>query len=82
MLAKTDSPAQTATLEVKVGQVWQDNDPRRTRSGPPRLLKIVWVHEDGYAEVVAYPEIAGDRHRRIRLDRFRPTHNGYVLYNV
>lgn len=64
-----------------VGQVWQDNDPR----AEGRYLRIVDIDAsratarpvtyDSTTGVVA--DLPGTRPSRIRLDRFRPTSNGY-----
>lgn len=70
-----------ATPTVKVGQIWQDNDPR----SPDRYL-FVTATDATHAAVrqVAYNPITkisvplpGVRGTRIRLDRFRPTSTGY-----
>jgi len=65
-------------MDVKVNQVWEDND-RRVKGRRFRVDRIdcglvfVTVIENPEA-----PETVG-RVRRIRLDRFRPTSTGYRL---
>lgn len=58
--------------DVKVGQVWEDNDPR-TYKRPLRVLSL----DDTHATVQS-PSGMG-RVTRIRLDRFKPTSTGYRL---
>lgn len=62
-----------APVEVKVGQVWMDNDPRHNYK---RLLKVLAI-ENGKA-IVQHPRGLGSK-TRIRLDRFKPTTTGYKL---
>lgn len=70
-------------IEVKVGQIWADND-KRTAG---RLIKVEKVGAT-YAEVVACdadgnpsPSVLRARHSRILLARFRPTSTGYRLHS-
>lgn len=56
---------------VRPGQVWRDNDPRQRG----RLIHIIDVEADGRARCRSR-----GRTVRIRLDRFKPTSNGYVLH--
>jgi hypothetical protein len=58
--------------QVRVGQVWRDAD---KRSDGRRLLVVA---VDATHATVTSAERAG-RRTRIRLDRFRPTSNGYRL---
>lgn len=64
---------------VRVGQVWQDADPRTYG----RHLRVAEV--DSTHATVVHVDIAGrpvgrrERITRIRLDRFRPTSTGYRL---
>jgi hypothetical protein len=65
---------------VQPGQTWADNDPRSTG----RTLRILAVTEThAIAEVLtgrgARDNRAAGRTTRIRLDRMRPTANGYRL---
>lgn len=58
-----------------IGQCWADNDPRSYG----RLIivrNIITVND------VEYAMCEGRRHRmhKIRLDRFKPTSNGYRLF--
>lgn len=55
----------------KVGQVWADND-KRSAGRKVRIISIDATH----ATVI---DMRGKRDTRIRLDRFRPTSNGYRL---
>jgi len=63
-------------IEVKVGQVWEDWDSRSRAAGLRRKLKVLEI-VDGKA-LVQHPSGQGNK-TRIRLDRFRPTANGYKL---
>lgn len=58
--------------EVKVGQVWVDND-SRSKGRRVRVLEVDATHA-----TVQSPSGQG-RKTRIRLDRFRPTSTGYRL---
>ncbi|MCD0159746.1 hypothetical protein IHN63_00335 [Deinococcus sp. 6YEL10] len=72
--------------DVRAGQVWRDNDPRSNR-----MVKVFYL--DGpYACVYEVDQrgnlMPGEQRRmdrrkprRIRLDRFRPTSNGYALHS-
>lgn len=60
-------------MNVKVGQVWEDNDSRMTYRRPLKVLEIV-----GDKAIVQHPRGLGSK-TRIRLDRFKPTANGYRL---
>lgn len=67
------------TPEVKVGQVWKDNDKR----GPDRYLKILQLIP---GERVLVREcnkngsmFIGVRHTEISIRRLRPTSTGYRL---
>ncbi|MFJ4624268.1 hypothetical protein [Streptomyces sp. NPDC088812] len=70
----------TDTPTPAIGQIWQDNDPR----AEGRLLLVEWIG-DTHATVRPVALTAADepvplpgcRQSRIRLDRFRPTSNGY-----
>lgn len=70
-----------ANEEVRVGQVWADNDKRSTN----RKVRVISI-ELGSALVEpvtvtpqgAVARVPG-RPTRIRLDRFRPTATGYRL---
>jgi hypothetical protein len=68
-------------VPVKVGQVWQDNDPRR--SGNPRFILVLHVNVDYYAFVVRCDQngLTSPQNRKtsIRLSRFKPTRSGYIL---
>ena len=70
----------TQTIEVKVGQVWKDND---KRAGHDRLLRV--VSEPDTVGKVKCQRVDHDGNplpvpaTRIRVDRFRPTATGYVL---
>lgn len=60
-------------VQVRVGQVWTDTDPRVVKSGYQRRLRVIEVSET-HAVVDT-----GARKTKIRLDRFRPTSTGYRL---
>lgn len=59
-------------IEVKVGQIWEGNDPRSAK----RLLKVLEI-KDGKA-VVQHPRGIGMK-TKIKLSRFKPTSTGYKL---
>lgn len=68
--------------QVKVGQVWADNDPRMEG----RTLCVTRIYEDEASCRVLTPSsrhVVGQRsvgrNVRIALKRFRPTPNGYRL---
>jgi len=65
-------------MDVKVNQVWADNDPRV----PWRKIRVDKIVR-GYAmvTVVENPTQTNSvgKRRKIRLDRFRPTSTGYRL---
>jgi hypothetical protein len=63
---------------VKPGQIWQDCDPR----GPARHLLIESIEQARAVvlQVGANGAVHGrEKRTRIKLDRFRPTSNGYRL---
>lgn len=60
--------------EVRVGQIWQDNDTRQRKSHNPRRGKIVQIL-GGYATV----EWSTGRTTQVSLKRFRPNSTGYKL---
>lgn len=67
-------------VEVRPGQIWADNDPR----SEGRTIRIEFVGSESAAcRILANPTAAHADRRgkitRIRLDRFRPTSNGYRL---
>lgn len=57
--------------EVKVGQVWQDNDNRV----PERIIKVIAI-DNGQA---ICENTKTKKRTKIVLTRMRPTHNGYRL---
>lgn len=63
--------------EVRVGQLWRDND---SRNRAPRFVRVTGI-EQYRAVCEAWYEEPGATSRtvRIRLDRFRPTSTGYRL---
>lgn len=67
--------------EVKIGQVWADNDER----SKPRKIKVIDLTEThAIVETVEFSRYAqmggGRKHSRIRLDRFNPNRmTGYTL---
>lgn len=64
--------------QVRVGQVWQDNDKRYRRR--PRFLQVTFVGAEA-ATCEAWYDEPGYLARtvRVRLDRFKPTSTGYRL---
>lgn len=58
-------------IKVEVGQTWEDNDSRMTYRRRLKVLEIV-----GDKAIVQHPSGLGSK-TKIRLDRFRPTANGY-----
>jgi hypothetical protein len=69
--------------DVRVGQVWKDNDKRM----PERYLRVMRV-EGGFSSWFAFCKRAGTpnfepipeaREVRIAFERFRPTSTGYAL---
>jgi hypothetical protein len=66
------------TPDVRVGQIWQDNDPRVT---PARFLRVTAINGDK-ATCEAWYDKPGSQARtvRISLARFRPTSTGYRLH--
>ncbi len=61
------------TVQVKVGQVWADNDPRQKNGRQIKVLSI-----EGDRATVQHPSGLG-RKTKVRLNRFRPTNSGYRL---
>ena len=64
--------------DVKVGQVWKDND----RRGPDRYLRVMLLYDDG--KVGCCPcnvkgNILTRRETKIAQRRFRPISTGYKL---
>ncbi len=73
-------------IEVRVGQIWADNDKR----SQGRRLRVVAIepavpatpHHRAVPERAVVRDINEAPHKgftRVRLDRFRPTSNGYRL---
>lgn len=58
-------------MEVKIGQIWRDNDKRHTT----RLVEVIAIVGD--RAVVFNP--ATEKRTKIMLKRFKPTSQGYVL---
>jgi len=59
---------------VKVGQIWQDNDPRYSE-GKRRKLKVLSVNETH----AICENISSGLRSGIRLDRFKANSTGYCL---
>lgn len=69
-------------IEVRVGQIWQDNDPRIAEMKKGRRLISVTAVGDTHATVETwYEDEIGKNSRtgRVRLNRFRPSSTGYKL---
>ena len=62
--------------EVKVGQVWQDNDSRHTSF--IRLIEVKKIVGD-VVECISRAE-GKERNVKINIMRFKPTSTGYKLY--
>lgn len=60
-------------IQVKVGQVWQDNDPRFT--GFTRQVKIVQIDGDK----ALCENVSTQRRTKIKLSRFKENSTGYKL---
>lgn len=58
-------------IEIKVGQVWQDNDPRVT------YIRELTIHS--ISGEYAWCKMPSGKLRRIKLKRLRPTASGYRL---
>lgn len=60
---------------VLAGQVWADRDKRRRG----RQIEVLVIEGDTalVQTVVPSPGCPVGQKRRVRLDRFKPTHNGY-----
>ncbi|MCC3333552.1 hypothetical protein [Nocardia abscessus] len=78
----TDSITNKHGTEIRVGQVWADNDPR----SEGRTLKVVAIEMGFVRRAVCEPvtEIGGKpakpgRTVRIKVDRMWPTSTGYRL---
>lgn len=69
----------TEQPEVKVGQVWADND-KRSAGRHVKVIAIEVLHKQAVVrQCTADGQLIGRRVTRIRLDRFRPTSTGYRL---
>jgi hypothetical protein len=71
-------------ITVKIGQVWQDNDPRLVaRYGKfgdhIRLLEVTEIEHNYAFARVTIDGVIQPRKTKIRLDRFKPTSTGYRL---
>lgn len=62
--------------QVKVGQVWEDNDSRLGAGAHRRSFKVLEIIGER-ALVVTLNGVS--RKTKIKLDRFRPTATGYRL---
>jgi len=62
-------------IEVKVGQVWVDNDPRQLKIRHLRVEEI----KDGKVKCAVFYDRRGAGWTKISLHRFKPTSNGYRL---
>lgn len=61
--------------EVRVGQVWADNDSR----SEGRKLMVMAITDGKAICSVAWPDNKTRKRTAIRLDRFKPTSTGYRL---
>jgi len=62
-------------LNVKVGQIWQDNDPRMQMIKPVRTVEVLEV-DDTHATC---KNCYSGKITRIRLNRFKANSTGYCL---
>jgi hypothetical protein len=68
-----------AEIEVKVGQVWADND-KRSEGRHVRVVAIERLHRRAVVRRCSSTgEFTGAQVTRIRLERFKPTSTGYRL---
>lgn len=67
-----ESRARQGLPDIRVGQVWKDND-KRSAGRRVRVVEVNFTHA-----VVQDPSGRG-RRTEIRLDRFKPTSTGYRL---
>jgi hypothetical protein len=65
-------------VDVKVGQVWMDNDSRVSN----RFLRVVRIEGEKAVCVLCnqFGEATQKRERSILIRRMRPTRTGYVLH--
>lgn len=68
------------TMTPRVGDVWEDNDPRMVMFGERRRLKIVAIHDD-YAVCRVVKGVLGWERpfTVVKLNRFKPNCRGYRL---
>jgi hypothetical protein len=72
----------TVRVEVKVGQIWKDNDKRVAN----RFVVITGISDEvDQAYAICRPcdtegQLLTKRETRIRLYRFRPTSTGYIIF--
>jgi hypothetical protein len=71
-------------MDVQIGQLWVDNDPRLAQEGRKRYVRVTGFLRDTAGDKAVcqawYDEVgAACRTVRIRLDRFRPNASGYRL---
>jgi len=62
--------------EVKLGQIWIDND---KRSGHDRHLQVIEIDEGWGGPYALCRNMATSKQTWIRVDRFKPTATGYRL---
>lgn len=65
-------------MEVKVGQVWKDND-IRFRATSTRLIEVKAVTKT-HAECISTSPGKKPRKVKVRLDRFKPNATGYAIH--
>lgn len=65
-------------MTVRVGQTWKSNDPRHKAPVHFAILEVR-EHEDPHFAIAKVENVGGGNPRRIRLDRFKPKSNGYVM---
>jgi hypothetical protein len=63
--------------EVKIGQLWTDNDPRYDGQRSITVVKINGI--TATCKVISNLNASVGKIVKIRLDRFKPTKTGYTL---
>ena len=69
------------SIEVQIGQIWQDWDTRYRQDKHPRLLKVVdiWTLPITLTTYITCRNLKTGRYSEINIKRMKPTSNGYKL---